>query len=77
MYIYIYIYISYWKNIRQQYKSNKAKIIAPMWNDDFQLPDGFYSVSDTQDYVEYIINKHDELPTNPPIHIYINSINDR
>ena len=22
-----------WKNIKQQYKNNKLKIIAPMWND--------------------------------------------
>ena len=35
-----------WKNIRKQYKNNKPKIIAPMWNDKFELPDGFYSVSD-------------------------------
>ena len=34
-----------WKNITKQYKNNKLKIIAPTWNDDFQLPDGFYSVS--------------------------------
>ena len=44
-----------WKNIRKQYKNNKLKIIAPAWNDEFELPDGFYSVSDIQDYIEYII----------------------
>ena len=27
-----------------------------MWSGEFQLPDGFYSMSDIQDYVEYIIN---------------------
>ena len=27
------------KNIRQQYKSNKLKIIAPTWNDEFELPE--------------------------------------
>ena len=33
--------ISYtWKNIRQQYKNNKPKILAPTWNDEFELPDG-------------------------------------
>ena len=41
-----------WKNIRQQYKSNKLKTIVPTWNDGFELPDGSYSVSDIQDYVE-------------------------
>ena len=35
-----------WKNIRKQYKNNKLKTIAPTWNDEFDLPDGFYSVSD-------------------------------
>ena len=31
-----------WKNIRQQYKNNKLKIIAPTKNYEFELPDGFY-----------------------------------
>ena len=46
-----------WKNIRKQYKNNKLKIIAPTWNDKFQLPDGSYSVSDIQVYIEYVIKK--------------------
>ena len=33
------------------------KIISPTWNDEFELPDGSYSVSDIQDYIEYIIKK--------------------
>ena len=40
---------------RQQYKNNKLKIIAPTWNDEFELHDGSYSVSDIQDYIENII----------------------
>ena len=48
-----------WKNIRKQYKSNKLKIIAPTWNDEFELQDGSYSVSDIQDYIEFIIKKHE------------------
>ena len=36
-----------------------------------------YSVSDIQDYIEYIIKKLETLTTNPPIHIYINRINNR
>ena len=44
-----------WKNIRAQYKNSKFKIIAPTWNDEFELPDGSYSVSDIQDHIEYII----------------------
>ena len=40
------------KNIRKQYKNNKLKIIAPAWNDEFELPDVSYSVSHIQDYIE-------------------------
>ena len=53
------------------------KIIAPTWNDDFELPGVSYSVSDIQDYIEYIIKKNEIFPTNPYIHIYINRINNR
>ena len=42
-----------------------------MWNDEFQLPDGSYSVSDVQDFMKYIIKKHETLPTNPHLHIDI------
>ena len=40
-----------WKNIRKQYKNNKLKIIALAWNDEFELPDGSYSISDVQDII--------------------------
>ena len=43
-----------WKNMRKQYKNNKLKIIAPTWNDEFELPNGSYSVSHIQDYIKYI-----------------------
>ena len=43
-----------WKNIKKSYKINKFKISAPIWNEEFELPDGSYSVSDTQDDFEYI-----------------------
>ena len=44
-----------WKNLRKQYKSNKLKIIAPTWNDEFKLPHGSYSVSDIQDSIQFNI----------------------
>ena len=37
------------KNIRKHYKNSKLKIIAPTWNEEFELPDGSYFVSDVQD----------------------------
>ena len=42
-----------WKNIESSYNSNKFKISAPTWNDEFELPNGSYSVSDIQDYFKY------------------------
>ena len=44
-----------WKNIKSEYSNKKFKISAPTWNDTFDLPDGSYSVSDIQDYFEFII----------------------
>ena len=35
-----------WKNIKDTYNNNKYKISAPTWNEEFKLPDGFYSASD-------------------------------
>ena len=43
-----------WKNIKSSYNNNKFKISAPTWSDKFESPDGSYSVSDIQDYFEYI-----------------------
>ena len=41
------------------------------------MADSSYSVSDIQDYTEYIIKKHEALPTNPLIYIYIDRINNK
>ena len=65
------------KNIRKQYKNNKLNIIAQTWNDEFELPDGSYYVSDIADYIECIIKKHETLTKIPPIYVYINRINNR
>ena len=50
-----------WKNIKKLYKNNKFKISAPTSNEEFQLVDGSYSVSDLQDYFEYILKKEKRL----------------
>ena len=42
-----------WKNIKSSC-NNKFKISAPTWSDKFELPNGSYSISDIQDYFEYI-----------------------
>ena len=41
------------------------------------MPDGSYSVSDIQDYFEYIIKKHETVVVNPPVQIYVNEIKNR
>ena len=66
-----------WKNIKSSYNNNKFKISAPTWNEEFKLPDGSYSISDIQDYFEYILKKHSESVDNPPIRIYVNRIENR
>ena len=66
-----------WKNIKSKYNNNKFKISDPTWNDTFDLPDGSYSISDIQDYFEFIIKKHETLTENPPIQIYPNKIKNR
>ena len=44
-----------WKNIKNSYKNNKFILSAPTWNEEFELPDRLYSVSDIQDYFKYIL----------------------
>ena len=65
------------KNIKSSYNNNKFKISAPTWNEEFELPDGSYSISDIQDYFEYILKKHCESVDNPAIRIYVNRIEKR
>ena len=66
-----------WKYIKSEYKNHDFKISAPTWNDTFDLPDGSYSISDIQDYFEFIIKKHEILTENPPIQSYSNKIKNR
>ena len=41
--------------MKKSHKNNKFKISAPTWNEEFELTDGSYFVSDIQDYFEYIL----------------------
>ena len=66
-----------WKSIKSEYNNSKFKISAPTWNDEFNLPDESYFVSDMQDYFEYIIKKHETIADNPPVQIYVNKIKNR
>ena len=41
------------------------------------MPDGSYNISEIQDYIEYIIKKHETIAETAPILIYANTINNR
>ena len=43
----------------------------------FDLLDESYSISDIQDYFEFIIKKHGTLTENPPVQVYLNKIKNR
>ena len=50
-----------WKNIKSAYQNNKFKISAPTWNDEFDLPDGSCSITDIQDYFEFVSLRNTKL----------------
>ena len=54
-----------WKNIKKSYKKNKFKILALTWNEEPELPDTSYSISDIQAWGKTV---------NPSITIYMNEI---
>ena len=66
-----------WKNVKSTYNNNKFKMSAPTWNETFDLPDGSYNISEIQDYIEYIIKKHETIGKTATILIYANTINNR
>ena len=66
-----------WKNVKSTYNNIKFKISAPTWNETFDLPDGLYNISEIQEYIEYIIKKHEAIGENAAILIYANTINNR
>ena len=60
-----------WKNIKSSYNNNKFKISTSTWNEEFGLPDGSYSLSDIQNYFEFILKNHEEDIDKPSVQIYI------
>ena len=63
-----------WKNIKSSYNNNKFQISDLTWSEEFELSDGLYSVSDIQDYFEYILKKRSESVDSPSIRINVNKI---
>ena len=66
-----------WKNIQSSYHNNKFEILINLNTDKFELPAGSCSVSDLQDYFDYILKKHGENMDNPSISIYVNKVENR
>ena len=66
-----------WKNVKSIYKNNKFKISAPTWNETFDLPDGSYNIPAIQNYIEYVIKKHETIADAAPVLIYANKIINR
>ena len=62
------------RNIKISYNNNKFKISAPTWNEEFELPDGLYSVSGIQDDEFILFYKDIDLPS---VGIYVNKIQKR
>ena len=65
-----------WKNKKKSSNNNKFRIVAP-WNEEFELPNGSYCISDIQDYFEYIFKKQGGKTVNTSIRIYTNKIENR
>ena len=57
----------YKKIIKKTFK--KIQNISPTWNEELELTDGSYSVSDIQDYFKYFIQTHEAVKDNPPTKI--------
>ena len=71
------IFIDYSSILKKSYKTINLKYQAPTWNKEFELPDRSYSVSDIQEYFEYIFRKHGEKNDNSSTKIYVNKIENR
>ena len=65
-----------WKNIKSQIITKDLKKLAPIWNKDFELIYGSYSVSDIQQYFEYILKEYGKNinDNNPTIRISKNHV---
>ena len=68
-------YILHLLYLEKSYNNNEFKISSPTKNE--ELPYRLYSVSDIQDYFEYIIKKHKISTDNPPVRIFINKTDNR
>ena len=60
----ILVFTIHGKIFKKSYKNNKFKISVPTRNEDFELPDESYSVSDIQEDFEYVLKNKKQLLIN-------------
>ena len=46
---------------KKSYKNNKFNISAPTSNEEFELSNGSYSISDIQDYFEHMLKNMEKI----------------
>ena len=51
------VFIIHGKIQKKSYKNDKFRTSAPTWNEEYELPDGSYSVSDIQYFILNIYSK--------------------
>ena len=67
----------YLEKFKKSYKNKKFKISAPIWNEEFELPDRWFSVSNIQDYLKYNNNNNINNSITMMMMIYVNKIENR
>ena len=72
----LYQILAFTTHRKMDIQNNKSKISAPAWNDKFELPDSSCSVSDVL-YNILSHRKHAEKTDNPPVTVYVNTIETR
>ena len=75
--MFLYQTLAYTVQGKMSYQSNEFKTSSPTWNEESELPDGSYSVSDIQDYFKRTFQRHEAVTDNSSIMIYSNKIENR
>ena len=65
-----------WKNVTKKNKNGKFKITTASWSEEFELPEGSYSVADIDDYFKFIVKKHTK-DHEKDIEVYANKVKNR
>ena len=73
----ILVYNIHRKILKNHIRIIDLKISAPTCNKEFELPAGSHSISDIQDYSEYILKRHRGKTVNYSIRVYTNKIENR